>query len=212
MTSSCGRARRILWPESGPRSVDPDVAAARRHADECASCRAFFAEMAAMRDAVGPSIPRDEMPVALRETLFDRLAEARETRTGARWRWTLAAVAIVVFALAGFLVTRSDRSVEFLASAVVGEHASAVGGDRLASTDPIAVERWLASRLPFGVHVPVFREARLDGARICHSQLGRCAVVEYAIGERRLSYFVLPAPDRALSEERRITWQPAPGR
>ena len=205
MSESCGQARRILWPESGLRPLDDEAADARRHAQDCAGCRAFFEEMGGLRDAVRASLAGGDMPVELREAIYERLAEARVERPRRRWGRALAVAAVLAAVLvAAVLMFPSGSPVGSLASTLAAEHAKAMGGDRLASSDPAEVERWLAARVPFAVFVPEFTGARLDGARICLTESGRGAVVEYVVGDRRLSYFILPAPSGALPQPREL--------
>lgn len=198
MSDSCGRARRFLWPDAGPRPADEKTLAARRHADTCSECRAFFAQMQAARTAVRATASSDVTPIELREEIYARLAEARQVRRSRRWSGSLLGVAVAVVLLLGaVLLLRPDSPRGSLMSVIAAEHAKAVGGDRLSSSDRGEIESWLAARVAFAVHVPVFTGARLTGARICLTEKGRGAVVEYIVGDRALSYFVLPPPPDA---------------
>jgi anti-sigma factor RsiW len=198
MSNSCGHARRFLWPDAGPRPADEDTLAARRHADTCSECRTFFAQMQAAKTAVRASVASDVTPIELREEIYARLAEARQVRRSRRWSGPLLAAAVAVVLLLGaMLLFRPDSPTGSLVSVIAAEHAKAVGGDRVSSSDRSEIERWLAARVAFAVHVPVFTGARLTGARICLTEEGRGAVVEYAVGDRSLSYFVLPSPSDA---------------
>jgi anti-sigma factor RsiW len=197
MSDSCGRARRFLWPDAGPRPADEETIAARRHADACSECRTFFAQMEAMRTAARGTASIDVTPIELREEIYARLAEARHVRRSRRWSGPLLAVAVALVLLVGAVLFLRPDPVGSLVSLIAAEHATAVGGDRVSSTDRGEVERWLAARVAFAVHVPVFTGARLTGARICLTEAGRGAVVEYVVGDRSLSYFVLPSPSDA---------------
>ncbi|MFN2421303.1 MAG: hypothetical protein ABR527_07980 [Gemmatimonadota bacterium] len=194
MSDSCGHARRLLWPDAGLRAADEATVAARRHSGACRDCRAFFADMAAVRDAVRASLSDDAMPTELRERIYGRLAEARSARARSGWRKGVTAAAIAAVLVVGALLLLPSRSpVAPLVSILAAEHAKAVGGDRLISADRSEIERWLSARVPFAVHVPEFSGGSLSGARICLTEDGRGAVVEYAVGDRPLSYFVLPS-------------------
>lgn len=196
MRDSCGQARRLFWPDAGLRPVDEETIAARRHRERCPNCQAFFGEMEIIRAAVRDAVAGEAMPIELREQIYERLAEARVLRPRRRWSAALAAAAIVAVVILGAIVLLQPHSpMTPLVPALAAEHAKAMGGDRLASSDPSEVERWLVARVAFAVHVPMFSEARLRGARICLTESGRGAVVEYAIGDRTLSYFVLPATE-----------------
>ncbi|MGH7557486.1 MAG: hypothetical protein ACREMD_06860 [Gemmatimonadota bacterium] len=199
MSDSCGQARRMLWSDKGPCAFDGEALAARRHVELCADCRVFFKEMGALRDAVRGSLGEEVAPIEIREAMYARLAESRLERRGRRWRAGFAAAAVLAVVLVGAVVLlRPSSPGAPLVSMLAGEHAKALGGDRLSSADPGEVERWLAARVSFAVHVPEFTGARLTGARICLAEDGRGAVVEYAIGDRRLSYFVLPSRSDGL--------------
>lgn len=206
MSESCGRARRLLWPDKGPRAVDKETVAAHRHTEGCADCRAFFEEMRALRGAVRSSLGAEAAPIEIREAVYARLADTRLKQRGQRWRAGIAAAAVLAVVLVGAVALLRPRSpVVPLVSLVAGEHAKALGGDRLTSSDRVEVERWLAARVAFAVHVPVLSEARLTGARVCLTERGRGAIVEYALGDRTVSYFVLPAPREALPIDAGIT-------
>jgi anti-sigma factor RsiW len=120
------------------------------------------------------------------------LAERPTTSNARRLAWTIGGAAAVLAAIA-VIGVRSfiDRETSELAVALGQSHAASVGGDRVATSDQAAVERWIAARLPFAVYVPVFRGARLTGARIDVSERGRGAVIEYEVGHTLTSYFVL---------------------
>jgi anti-sigma factor RsiW len=198
MSDSCGRARRFLWPDAGPRPADEETLAARRHADTCSECRTFFAQMQAAKTAVRATAAGDVTPIELREEIYASLAEARQVRRSRRWSGPLLAVAVAVVLLLGaVLYLRPDSPMGSLVSTISAEHAKAVGGDRVLSSDRGEIERWLAARVAFAVRVPVFTGARLTGARICLTEEGRGAIVEYVVGDRSVSYFVLPSPSGA---------------
>jgi len=194
VSDSCGRARRFLWPDAGPRPADKETLAARRHADSCSECRTFFAQMQAAQTAVRATAASDVTPIELREEIYARLAEARHVRRSQRWSGPLLAAAVAVVLLLGaVLLLRPDSPMGSLVSGIAAEHAKAVGGDRLSSSDRGEIERWLTARVAFAVHVPTFSGARLTGARICLTENGRGAVIEYAVRDHSLSYFVLPS-------------------
>ena len=194
MSDSCGHARRRLWPNSGLRAADEETIAAQRHRERCRECQAFFGEMEIVRAATRAAVVDEAMPVALRDQIYARVAEARVGRSRHRWSAALAIASIVAVMIVGGVTLLSQRSpVTPLIPVLAAEHAKAVGGDRLSSSDRREVEDWLSARVAFAVHVPEFSGARLSGARICLTEGGRGAVIEYAVGERTLSYFVLPA-------------------
>jgi anti-sigma factor RsiW len=219
--AACGSARRALWPDSGPRRADARVAAARRHVEGCGECRAFFAEMEQLRMAVKAAATEPIAPPSVHERVFARRATASAAVKLRRRTWMLASAAAVVAVIA-VLAARSlvKNGAAELAAVLAQSHAASLGGDRIASSDPGRIEQWISARLTFAVYVPVFPSARLAGARIDVSERGRGAAIEYQIGDKVVSYFVLPeraevdaSPDRLLhahaSGYRAVIWTDA---
>jgi anti-sigma factor RsiW len=77
-------------------------------------------------------------------------------------------------------------------SAIAEDHFRTERSAGLISSDSMEVARWLRERLPFGVEVPLFPDARLTGARLLLAGGQSGAVVEYAVAGRPLSYYILP--------------------
>jgi hypothetical protein len=71
----------------------------------------------------------------------------------------------------------------------------------VASSDSLEVARWLADRLPFAAEVPLFPEARLEGARLVLLGGRSGAVVDYVIAGRPLSYYIIPGADGGAGAE-----------
>jgi anti-sigma factor RsiW len=209
---TCGRARRLLWPDTGPREATPEVVEARAHVSRCELCRRFFDDMRRVSERIRAAAPRPHAPADVRDRLFKAIARARTGASasgGTRWRRRagLGLVATVLLAgtWLGYLATRRPViSASDALSSIVEDHARARSGSGLASSDSLEVARWLADRLPFGVQVPIFPEAQLKGARLLliNRQLG--AVVEYAIGGESLSYYVLPTSSGDATAPRQI--------
>ncbi len=201
MTMTCGRARRLLWPDTGPREATADIVAAREHASRCLGCQRFLDDMRRMSERIRDATPRPEAPVEVRDRVFKAIARARtgETVRGTDrryWRW---AAALAVALLAGgmwvglhFGPMRTSRDA---LGAIAEDHLRSQRSTGLASSDSLTVARWLADRLPFAVDVPVFPEARLEGARLLLVNRQSAAAMDYTIAGRSLSYYVLPATD-----------------
>ena len=84
---TCGRARRLLWPDGGPRSATAEIVAAREHASRCTLCQQFLGEMRRLSDRIREAVPRPEAPVDVRDRLFKAIARARiDGLTGAASR------------------------------------------------------------------------------------------------------------------------------
>lgn len=207
---SCGRARRLLWPEAGPREATAEVVAAREHAAGCEACRRFFDDMRGIAQRIGRDAPRPTAPVEIRDRLFKAIARAR-TASGAPARRSrlrqmviagIAALLVVGLSLLGYLGMRGrspDRN-DALGS-IVEDRLRSQKGAGLASSDSLQVAQWLAERLPFAVQVPLFPEARLTGARLLVESGRSGAVMEYLVGGRSLTYYVLPGGEGGLQRE-----------
>jgi hypothetical protein len=209
MTNSmpCGRVRRLLWPDEGPRRTTMEVAAAQAHAASCEACRGFLEDMRALADGVRRAAPRPQAPPEVRERLFHAVARVRTTSGHAEpirrnWRWGAVGLAATIGLLAMIRVLSPAGAGEEMAAAMVEDHLRVVTDEAIASSDSLVVARWLAGRLPLAVEVPLFPAARLTGARISALGERRAAVMQYELsGGRTLSYYVLPAtaPDRHVA-------------
>jgi hypothetical protein len=201
---TCGHARRLLWPDAGPREATPEIVAAREHVSRCTLCQRFLDDMRRLSERVREAMPRPEAPVEVRDRLFKAIARAR-TSEGAhgtiqRHRlWTAGVAAILLLAGTWLVVSlvpeRGSPSPDPL-GALAEDHLRSQRNTGLAASDSLEVARWLADRLPFAVEVPIFPDAQLKGARILLVNRQSGAVVDYMIAGRPLSYYVLPAIER----------------
>ncbi|MFN2421784.1 MAG: hypothetical protein ABR527_10490 [Gemmatimonadota bacterium] len=193
MNAPCGRARRLLWPDKGPHAASQETEAAWRHVEACADCRVFLEDMKSLCEAVGGALKDETAPIDIREAIYARLAAERERQRSRRWvrRFALAIVLAIVLGGAA-IVLREPSPRAAIEPLLAAEHANRLGGDRLSSEEPREIEAWLAARLDFAVQVPTLTGARLTGARIGVTEAGRGAILEYAVGDRAMSYFVLP--------------------
>ena len=210
---NCGRARRLLWPDTGPREATPEVVAAREHAAGCEGCTHFLADMHRMAEEIGRRAPRPTAPAEVRNRLFQAIARVR-IPSGGRARSSrlrppaiagIVALLVVGLSLLGYLGVRGgspDRN-DALGS-IVEDRLRSQRGAGLASSDSAQVTEWLTERLPFAVQIPIFPEARLTGARVLVDSRRSGAVVEYLVGERVLSYYILPADGAGLQDEIRL--------
>jgi hypothetical protein len=196
---SCGRARRLLWPDAGPREASAEVLAAREHAAGCEACRDFFQDMRRMSERIGYAAPRPTAPPDVRNRLFKAIAEARTVSRPARGTGFRAAAAALVIALVtglgllGYLAVRGGMpGGDDPLRSIVADQVRSRRGAAFASADSVEVARWLAERLPFAVQVPLFPDARLTGARLLVDARQSGAVLEYATQGRLLTYYVLP--------------------
>jgi anti-sigma factor RsiW len=210
---NCGRARRLLWPDAGPREATAEILAAREHAAGCEGCTGFLADMQGMAEAIRRQGPRPTAPAEVRNRVFQAIARARTTAVSpfprTRFRqMVFAGVAALLVAGVGLLSYMglrggsSDRN-DALGS-IVEDRLRSQKGAGLASADSAQVTQWLAERLPFAVEIPIFPEARLTGARVLVDSRRSGAVVEYTVEGRTLSYYVLPGDAAGLPGEIRL--------
>ncbi|MEO8090587.1 MAG: hypothetical protein ABI703_09845 [Gemmatimonadales bacterium] len=213
MTMGCGRTRRLLWPDTGPREATAEVIAAREHAAGCEGCRRFLEDIRHLAERVGHYAPRPTAPPEVRDRLFKAIARAR-TASGAPVRATrlrqmalagVAALLVVGLSWVGYLLVgngSTDRN--DAVGTIVEDRLRSQKGAGLASSDSLQVARWLAERLPFAVEVPIFPEAKLTGARLLVDRRQAGAVVEYLVQGRVLTYYVLPGRRVGLEREVRL--------
>ncbi len=198
----CGRTRRLLWPDTGPREATAEVVGAREHAAGCEACTRFLDDMRRIAELVRRDAPRPTAPAEVRDRLFKAIAQARMahgasapvTRLRRRVVPGIAAALIMGLGWMGYLAVRggSPDSNDALGS-IVEDRLRSQKGAGLASSDSLQVAQWLAERLPFAVQVPIFPEARLTGARLLLDNRQAGAVVEYLVQGRVLTYYVLPS-------------------
>jgi anti-sigma factor RsiW len=201
-TMTCGKARRLLWPDRGLRPASRETVAAQEHLAGCRSCQQFVHEMRALGEVIHDGAPREQAPAAVRDRLFSAVARAR---SGARppsrgRRLLLGALAVALLAVAGGAIMvrnagRDDAAAPI--AAIAEDHARAVGGPHIISADLAEVTRWLQGHVQFAMHVPALPGARLRGARVSEIGGGRAAVVEYQLGSTSVGYFVVPNDDRS---------------
>lgn len=200
---TCGRSRRLLWPDTGPRKATAEVEQAQEHVSRCELCRRFLEDMRVMAERIRVGAARPEAPVEVRDRLFKALAHAR-TASPAPRRVSLvrrAAIGVAAGLLlagawvgAGLLHNRAgvDRDPFGI---LAEEHVRTVHNFGVMSSDSAQVAAWLADRLPFGMEVPIFPDAQLKGARLFLVNQRSGAIIEYAMRGHTLSYYVFPAPE-----------------
>ncbi len=208
---TCGQARRLLWPDAGPREATAEVVAAREHLSRCELCRRFLEDMRRLSERIGNAAPRPEAPVGMRDRLFKAIARARvagaarrATRGHRRWAAGVVATLLVGGAWLGLRLTRERPTWSGDAlGAIAEDHLRSQQSGGLRSSDSLEVARWLADRLPFSVDVPIFPEARLEGARLLLVNRQAGAAVDYTIAGRSLAYYVFAIPDTDRAAESR---------
>ncbi|MEO5739242.1 MAG: hypothetical protein ABIS29_01425 [Vicinamibacterales bacterium] len=206
---TCGRARRLAWPDGAPRVVDDDVAAAEAHMAQCASCRAFITDMRVLAERLSASEPQVTAPREVRERLFASLARARSEFDRARVRRVTSlrlagagAVALLVLATAVWRLSSPPAITSEVTERLADDHRRALRTHGITSSDTAAVARWLSSRVEFAVHAPTFTNGQLVGARLVDVNAQRGAVLTYRIGGVDVSYYILPTGEGGTAGEK----------
>jgi anti-sigma factor RsiW len=91
-------------------------------------------------------------------------------------------------------------SEQSLVATIARDHGQWLHGGGINSAVKNDVSHWIATRVPYGVEVPVFPSARLRGGRIATIQGNQAAVMEYDLDGSPLSYFVLRMDDNISGE------------
>ena len=208
MIMSCGRARRLLWPDTGPREATEEIIEAREHASGCEACQKFLDDMQQLSKQIGRAAPRPTAPPEIRDRLFRAIARARTSAAPARAarlrQMTVAGVsALLVIGLSwlGYLALHDRPEGGDVVGSIVEDRLRSQKSAGLASSDSLQVAQWLAERLPFAVQVPIFPDARLVGARLLVDNRRSGAVVEYAVQGLVLTYYVLPGAGVGLARQ-----------
>lgn len=212
---TCGGARRLLWPDAGPRPTTDEVERAQSHLEECADCRRFMEDMGRVSDWIGEHAPEQETPDRLREQVSDALARERvepqrgtdtsdANSTSAQRSRTVVGLAglLLLMLAAGAVWFGGDGRGSALLDAVAEDHLQAVNREELRTRDRSEARSWLQDRVSFAVEVPRLPAARISGARLCFLGGRRGAVVEYRVDGSPVSYYVMPTDgERSPREE-----------
>lgn len=215
---SCERARDLLWPPEKPRAADEAVVAARQHVEECPSCREFLDADRRWTERLH-SVELPPAPPELRERIYETLAFERARanpelraelaggRSGVRAPWrasTGVTVSAAVVLIGGGLLLaggpqrapapmgpESFQPVPVGAGFVEDFVRRAVQQERIVSSDPAAINRFLVRELgmPFRPHD--FEGFRLVGAEICIVDAKRGVVILYERDGQTLYHYVL---------------------
>jgi len=162
----------------------------RRHVDTCETCHAWRAQLEALSTGIADSIGRERAPrqLALRVRRLETVS----------WRGRAAAAtaaAVVVVAVAALVFFGRTSPGGGSASLLIDDHHRFVSGASalaVASSDPGAVSRGLAAKLPFQVAVAEVEGAHLRGGHDCSLPEGRAAYLQYEREGERVSVFVAP--------------------
>ena len=180
----------------------------RRHLDVCSRCTQFVAGLTHLKTAVGRSTVTQPVPPALMREVRRAAPRMRARPVSGPLAAILAASVLLVL---GVLVwtQQSDTgtSLHPFGTVLVADHVHyAYRPDRLQveETDPVALRRWFAARLPFEPDFPVARRAQIVGGRVCDIQGNRLALAFLEEGGEPLSMFIGDA--ETLTDEARRAW------
>ncbi|MDT8340540.1 MAG: hypothetical protein RQ751_03425 [Longimicrobiales bacterium] len=234
---NCERAREILWPPERPRVMDTTKEAATVHLGECAECARYFGEdrrfLEALNDFASPPVPLD-----VRERVFMAVAEARAAarphrglavgagRSGAPLWFSGLAGAAALLALVGIALVGGPRSgTANTTVAVAADYLRrTVSEEYLVTGDPREAMRFLERELGLAVAPLQIPGLDLERVEICLLDGTRGAMIQYRMGEERVSHYLVPtrsararAPAVALGDVGKgggslpvVTWS-APG-
>lgn len=210
--TDCEAARDALWPPERPRLAEDVVVEARRHVRDCPSCQDYLAQDRMLLEAYA-RLRRKGAPRHVRERVFEILARERASggesdvgegthggegtgRAPRARRWGSAALALVVLALVGasgvFLVTQSAAPTEGADMFVEDYLRRAVAEDRIRSSDPAEVTRFLNRELGLALDPIRGSGLLLAGAEICLLEGRRGAMIVYEKEGRRILHYVVP--------------------
>jgi anti-sigma factor RsiW len=175
----------------------------RRHLDGCARCRAQVAALQQLKVMVGQRAGDEPVPPAISRAV--RLGDSQPRRRPPRWLLGAAALAAAVMLVAW---PPGAPKPDPFTTALVADHIHyAHNPERLevSESDPQALERWFASRLPFDPQLPEIPGAHVVGGRLCTLRGNRLALAFFDKEGESLSIFVgdasglTPDADRAWS-------------
>ena len=211
----CSKARRALWPPEKPKLAEAAVLKAREHVEACVACRSYFDQDRHLLDAYA-RVRSVQAPRRIRERVFDVLArerarslglpEAAAPRPPARKhemrRWILVATAAAAGLIAGsgvlFVQNAADSPQE--GELFVEDYLRrAVGEDRIVTSDPDEVGRFLTRELGRPIALITVEGLEVTGAEICLLDGRRGAMIQYREADRQISHYVVP---RSGTEER----------
>ncbi len=209
---TCDEARETLWPVRQPKLLAGRMEEASNHVGTCAACRAYMADTQALGNAYD-QLASTRAPAALRERVFAAIALERvggmtpaPVRVRPGWRSSVgkAAAAATVVLVVGSVLSQivpfgpSDSGAVFVDDYL----RRAVGQERIETSDPGTVGRWLARELGLPIRPLQFAGLELEGAEICLLDGRRGAMIQYSMNGAQVSHYLVPrrsARERAPS-------------
>jgi len=183
----------------------------RRHLDLCARCTERVEGLSRLKVKVGRNEVSEPVPPALARHLRRYAPSSRR-----RARSLAAALVLLTTALLAGSVLWHGRSVKSsrpFMTALVADHIHFQQGEdraQVVASDPEALSRWFATRLPFRPEFSTLAGAEILGGRLCTIRKSRLALVFLRRGGERLSFFV--GDEHTLTPDAIRAWPSVPGR
>jgi anti-sigma factor RsiW len=192
----CETARRILWPQPGPRPATDEAAAAFEHYSSCEECRRFFAHQNVLGRRLKHLGARVKAPPGLVQRISAALADETVLHaTGSRSRrLSRGALALVAAAALLVVVIRPTGVPAEVAQPLVTEAQVILSQpEGYSSSDIRELENWLELRVGYPVHIPDISNSYLVGVRIATLAGTKTAAAVYLVEGMPLTYFALPS-------------------
>lgn len=196
MTCHEAEARLALYIDNElARSEAEDL---EQHLDTCEKCHEAFEILRDVSDNIRAARPLYDTPLES-EARIHEMIQARNRATRAeRWRAIVAVAAAFIAALI-LRPVNADGFPEFAAGSHV-RYANGAAPLDVASSEPEAVSRWLAPRLPFHFKLPDYvnqpdsaKKYSLSGARLLQYGNADVAYLAYSMNRRPISLLVTSA-------------------
>jgi len=209
---SCDDIRLLLEASADDELGGRDALDVERHLAECPSCAQTLEARLALREAIATADLRYRLPPGSQARLRDAISGARAPaalpgRNGTRWRWLLAAAAMVAIALGGFALGRlwPPAPATQLADAAVSSHVRSLLAGRpedVLSGDHHTVKPWFTGKLDFAPEVIDLagKGFRLSGGRLDDVAGRRVAALVYRAGAHQISLFTWPEASTGCEE------------
>lgn len=197
---ACHAARGALWPPERPRLHSDAEARAWAHVRSCPACSRHFLRDRAFLEALS-DMPGNAAPVEVREATFAALTAARgpvpAPRAGPARKRIASIPTYVVVLLSAVTILMAGPN---LGDAGTGQAAAqdylrrVVAGASVETSDPAVIRRFVLEEVGLSFAPLSGPGLTLQGAEICLLEGVRSAVVEYRVGDGRISHYLRPAP------------------
>jgi anti-sigma factor RsiW len=200
---NCSRTRQILYPRPDRAETTIESAAALTHLRECADCRWYFEQQAALSHALKEKLGLEVAPAVLRERVTAQIEKHRAASPPRRFyrkRLLNAAVAVLLLVAAPLVLWLHRLPSEQFFEEVCADHAKYLRAEsQLRSSDPSTIESWFHDKTEFGVEAPRYENTKLLGSRLCFLKRHKAALLFYRKSGHPVSLFQMDAGGVNLS-------------